>query len=195
MKFLDFEGLQCLVENILNEIKTKISIPSNAKVGQYLSVKTVDEEGNPTEWETTDAITITVDDVLNEDSENPVQNKVVTNAIKSLEDEFSQLPVVQVPYYATQESGVSGFYLKVDLEELEPLVLYANAEKVEGKTVQCYMAIRCDDGTEKAVITFGRSTIFYIQKRRDNNCLAYLIIPQSVQKTLFRNCYYHQPYK
>lgn len=52
-------------------------------VGHFVRVKTVDENGKPTEYESAE-IDITIDSELNAESENPVQNKVVNEAISNL---------------------------------------------------------------------------------------------------------------
>ena len=52
-------------------------------VGHFVRVKTVDENGKPTEYESAE-IDITIDSELNAESENPVQNKIVNEAISNL---------------------------------------------------------------------------------------------------------------
>lgn len=46
--------VQGAVDEIKEEIDSKVTIPQTATVGQILSVKAVDGEGKPTEWETAD---------------------------------------------------------------------------------------------------------------------------------------------
>lgn len=52
-------------------------------VGHFVRVKTVDESGKPTEYESAE-IDIAIDTELSVDSENPVQNKVINEAISNL---------------------------------------------------------------------------------------------------------------
>lgn len=44
---------------------TKVPIPETASIGQVLSVKSVDENGKPTEWNTADIPTAVTDDHIN----------------------------------------------------------------------------------------------------------------------------------
>lgn len=92
-------------EKLEELIVHKITNPTTAEVGQILEVEEVDENGVPTKWKTTNkttatdeqiagavkdyldknSISIKVDSELSEESENPVQNKVIAKKISQIE--------------------------------------------------------------------------------------------------------------
>ncbi len=169
MKFLNFEGLQCLLENLLNRIGTKIIVPPNTKVGQYLSVKAIDEEGNPTEWEC-------VDSPIGVPSFN-VDNKGQVLSVNADGEQAWVTPSVKhAPYYDTLESGISGLFYKVNMEELEKLTIYAVPDEIKEKTPSVYLIILCDDGSEKPITMVSKNNLFYIN---NSGNLIYLTIVDS----------------
>lgn len=97
-------------------LNKKIPIPAGgAVVGQYLRVAAVDDTGNITAVET-----VTIDSELSETSENPVQNKVVADAIRK----FS---------YENANKGAGWTTAQIDL--LDSLLSHINYTDTEGGAI------------------------------------------------------------
>lgn len=96
----DVEELRSLVgdipvaEQITNAVSTKIDSPASAEVGQALTVKAVDEDGKPIEWEaatiTADGVGVEVDATLSE-SGDAADAKVTGDRLSVLESQIADL--------------------------------------------------------------------------------------------------------
>ncbi len=81
--------------------------------------------------------------------------------------------IKHAPYYDTMESGISGLFYKVNMEELEKLSIYAVPDEIKEKTPSVYLTILCDDGSEKPITMVSKNNLFYINKSGN---LIYLYI-------------------
>lgn len=98
-------------------------------------------------WENKD-VTITVDAGLSTTSENPVQNKVITNALEDKQDFLTpgtDLEIVSVSGDAQTVSGTNSVTFN-DAEQLNSVMLYGACEQSETPTPDNPVDIVCNNG-------------------------------------------------
>lgn len=94
---------------ITSAFSKQITSPTEGRVGQLLAVESVNENNKPTSWKTVDvadiSTDITVDDALSTTSTNPVQNRVVEEAIRGHSLSINTLNYTKIDSPDTGEEG------------------------------------------------------------------------------------------
>lgn len=143
---------------IVEALSKQITSPTEGRVGQLLAVESVDENNKPTSWKTVGvadiSTDITVDDALSATSTNPVQNRVVEEAIRGHSLSINTLNYTKIDSPDTGEEG--------QLLVLKSLHSGDNATKciaVDGapKIVQEYM----EGGSEYLPVLLGEEAFKY----------------------------------
>lgn len=174
-----------------------ISVPSTAQVGQLLSVKAIDENGKPTEWEAADAVK-TVNGIAPDEDGNVEVANLPSSAVSYEEQELTDeqkaqaranigavdfqsmtvrpLPILKRDHIKTQYREY--YVTTVDIFELEKYVNYVNEPTVDGLDNTAKFVIVCDDGTEKMVATMQFGFVYSLTSKA--NIYSYLYFENQI---------------
>ena len=171
--------------------------PTEAQPGQVLSVKTIDENNKPTEWEVVNAIK-TVNNIAPDENGNVEVANLPSSAVSYEEQELTDeqkaqaranigavdfqsmtvrpLPILKRDHIKTQYREY--YVTTVDIFELEKYVNYVNEPTVDGLDNTAKFVIVCDDGTEKMVATMQFGFVYSLTSKA--NIYSYLYFENQI---------------